>query len=1094
MSEDDLFINDDDSPVLGDSTNRPQPSVVENTHFILLPGEILLLSSPNVVLLCVGSNEDHRIGTLYQTNFQLFFVEDSKKEISMSLPNGLVMEIKKLKGQVTVKYKDPNAAASAADKLQSNDGATTSTSNTILSSSTSTSTSTSTTTTNNQIETIPKSTSNSISLSDVNGISEKALILEIRSKDFNIIRICLPTNEKGLEAYNILCRMSFIDNPCSFFAQSFSPFKPTLPINGWTIYDPIEEYIRQGLLNSDGQPGEWRLTKINSKYELCSTYPQHVVIPFSISDYIIQKSAEFRGKSRFPVCTWRHKYTRASLSRSSQPISLSGKNTRCEEDELLIQGIRKSTPLSNVSTNPVQTTPTTPTSTSTTQPISGSTSTSSSSLNPNSSSQGVPLVIFDVRPKSTVASTFKNSAVEDMNNYSNCILDYGGLPNIHELRESSNKLFKTIRNWDDKKSWHDVNTSSWLNQVGKLLSASKKILTYLHNDGSSVLIHCTDGWDRTCQLMSLVQLLADPYYRTIKGFIVLICKEWLSFGHKFMTRTGSLSSLSAKQTSPVFLQFIDCVWQLLRQFPTSFEFTDQFLHLLLHHVNSNLFGTFLYDSDRDRTIQKIQQETISLWSFLLNCVKEGNMFLNNLYVSTTEEIVQQNTSLLMNEETNLEMDGEVNTTTTTTTTPTTIPFIVRKGYDSANVLFPNILGVQLWTDYYLKWRIPQKLTRKPYALIDRALGIHGFNGDLLHISKKKKQSRRLSKYHSSSVSAATSSASAAKSLSSDNLLRSQSTLSEKRKKKKKRENQTDGGSNIDINHSTPRLTIIQPIVETNPTITTTDVNEELTIVDLDNNNNNVNNGNIEILEESTLLSSMIKPIVLEEQRVGQLRRHSTSNSSPIFAAVVFKESDSPNLKAIEQQKNVQVPPPEQLEPSIEQVQDPLLVQQESNNTSTTTTTTTTTVSNEKQRRKEKKARKERERQERRERKERKRLEKKEKEVEKEKKAPIITVVLSNNKKSKPINGASTMPIRGSKSRISIFSISSSPPPPLQQGAQPLSPTMLSPIQSPSTDAMANNDSAAAPAVQHQPISEPPPKNSFSRMFKTLAIRGQKSSS
>lgn len=39
-------------------------------------------------------------------------------------------------------------------------------------------------------------------------------------------------------------------------------------------------------------------------------------------------------------------------------------------------------------------------------------------------------------------------------------------------------------------------------------------------ENASVLVHCSDGWDRTSQVCSLGSLLLEPYYRTMEGFMV----------------------------------------------------------------------------------------------------------------------------------------------------------------------------------------------------------------------------------------------------------------------------------------------------------------------------------------------------------------------------------------------------------------------------------------------------------------------------------------------------------------------------------------------------------------------------------------------
>lgn len=112
--------------------------------------------------------------------------------------------------------------------------------------------------------------------------------------------------------------------------------------------------------------------------------------------------------------------------------------------------------------------------------------------------------------------------------------------------------------------------------------------------GINCLVHCSDGWDRTSQLCALASIILDPFYRTIKGFQILIEKDWLYFGHQFSKRIGQgMNNPGGEDKSPVFLQYLDCITQLMHQFPSEFEFNYAYIFELADQAYNHLYGNFL---------------------------------------------------------------------------------------------------------------------------------------------------------------------------------------------------------------------------------------------------------------------------------------------------------------------------------------------------------------------------------------------------------------------------------------------------------------------------------------------------------------------
>jgi hypothetical protein len=162
-----------------------------------------------------------------------------------------------------------------------------------------------------------------------------------------------------------------------------------------------------------------------------------------------------------------------------------------------------------------------------------------------------------------------------------------------------NEITTNISNNKNNGFYKQIHDSKWFDQLQLILTISNMIIDRIE-DGSSVMVCLEDGWDLTTQVISLAELLLDPYYRTIEGFSVLIEREWLSYGHRFSRRSNHTID---DQTgfAPIFLQFLDLVHQCFSQFPNGFEFNEFYLEFLAYHYVSNRFKTFLLDSEFERT-------------------------------------------------------------------------------------------------------------------------------------------------------------------------------------------------------------------------------------------------------------------------------------------------------------------------------------------------------------------------------------------------------------------------------------------------------------------------------------------------------------
>lgn len=211
------------------------------------------------------------------------------------------------------------------------------------------------------------------------------------------------------------------------------------------------------------------------------------------------------------------------------------------------------------------------------------------------------------------------------------------LPSIQDVGEGYRKLrqlctpdtTKLFRQQDDK-FLKSLENSCWLLYTSLCLECADKAARQMRCDGDTVVLQENDGRDMCCVVSSLTQILLDPYCRTINGFQSLIQKEWVALGHPFCDRLGHVYNDTVTEQSPLFLLFLDCVWQLLQQFCEDFEFTETYLTTLWDAAFMPVFDTFLFNCEHDRLhAQKNGLVMRSVWDWAEQFADKDILFFTN---------------------------------------------------------------------------------------------------------------------------------------------------------------------------------------------------------------------------------------------------------------------------------------------------------------------------------------------------------------------------------------------------------------------------------------------------------------------------------
>lgn len=126
------------------------------------------------------------------------------------------------------------------------------------------------------------------------------------------------------------------------------------------------------------------------------------------------------------------------------------------------------------------------------------------------------------------------------------------------------------------------------------------------------------------------------------------------------SETSTANNVAPKEVSPIFIQFLDCLIQIMRHHPSKFQYSETLIKFLAEHVYSCQFGDFLFNNQKEKSefffkkesiLYKSEECTVSMWDFIAYRTDEFSnpdyrSGLEDLQSSREDDILDINTSQL----------------------------------------------------------------------------------------------------------------------------------------------------------------------------------------------------------------------------------------------------------------------------------------------------------------------------------------------------------------------------------------------------------------------------------------------------------------